>query len=420
MSKYNKQTLATSIFLVLMTLNLILPTQAYARINLRKFVRSVRRGTSFVINLPNKATRFMGPVLGPIAADIISINLGKNPRFGSFLNKAQRINKISKNIEEQNRLINELKNIYRAEAAELNRLAEQIRQTRRDLAAELIRGNITREEHLAQVADLEALASSYDAAADRLVRSGDRLNPAHIIKVLGDNFISTNVVKIRNLVNHQLQAELDRVLNPQLIQSLIAGRDPNRFLDILLSGELDQLKDRPNFDFAEFRERLMNQIRQMIKDDSQDLRNNWQERMQQLIVKEIERQDAQLEQETAGDGAKDGAESGETNANSASDDSSTDTTTSGSIGSDDPSQCDPGYIYKPNTGRGCVQANCNGESITHAHYSYTGDCICGSAGSINENPDDPNKACRYERSFSDCPGCVYACVQAKQECPEAP
>jgi hypothetical protein len=415
MSKHNKKTLATSIFLLLMTLNLMLPTQAYARINLRKFVRFMRRKTSFVINLPSKATRFMGPVLGPIAADIISINLGKNPRFGSFLNKAQRINKISKNIEEQNRMIDELKQIYRAEAAELNRLADQIRQTRRDLAAELVAGNITREEHLAQVADLEALANSYDAAAERLIRSGDRLNPAHIIKILGDNFISTNAVKIRNLVNHELQAELDRVLNPQLIQSLIAGSDPNRFLDILLSGELDQLRDRPNFDFAQFRERLLNQIRQMIKDDSQDLRNNWQERMQQLIADEIERQDAQLEQETSGDGA----ESGETKPNSASDDSGSGNNTSGS-GSDDPTQCKPGYIFKPNTGRGCVQANCNNESIPHAHYSYTGDCICGSAGSINENPDDPNTPCRYDKSFSDCPNCVYACVKSGVECPEAP
>jgi hypothetical protein len=417
MSKQKKQTLATSIFLVLMTLNLILPTQAYARINLRKFVRSIRRGTSFVINLPSKATRFMGPVLGPIAADIISVNLGKNPRFGSFLNKARRINKISKNIEEQNRMINELKKIYRDEAAELNRLADQIRQTRRDLAAELIKGNITREEHLAQVADLEALASSYDAAADRLVRSGDRLNPAHIIKLLGDNFISSNAVKIRNLVNHELQAELDRVLNPQLIQSLIAGRDPNRFLDILLSGELDQLKDRPNFDFDKFRERLLNQIRQILKDDSEDLKNNWQERMQQLIVDEIERQDAQLGEETA----EDGAESGENKPNTeAADESNAGTNTSGSTGSDDPTQCDSGYVYKPRTGRGCVQENCNNESIAHAHYSYTGDCICGSAGSINEKPDDPNKACRYDLSYSACPGCVYACVQAKQECPEMP
>jgi len=138
--------------------------------------------------------------------------------------------------------------------------------------------------------------------------------------------------------------------------------------------------------------------------------------MQQLITDEIARQDAQLgENGEGGDETKPNSE--------AADEQNNDNRSTGSSSSssnDDPTQCNPGYIYKPRTGRGCVQENCNSESIPNAHYSYTGDCICGSAGSINENPDDPNTPCRYDKSFSDCPNCVYACVHAKEECPEAP
>ncbi len=78
--------------------------------------------------------------------------------------------------------------------------------------------------------------------------------------------------------------------------------------------------------------------------------------------------------------------------------------------------CPKGYVFNSNSGVGCQQENCG--SIPGAHYSYVGYCICGSSGSINENPDDPNKACGYDNGYSGCPGCVYACVHADEECPE--
>lgn len=78
--------------------------------------------------------------------------------------------------------------------------------------------------------------------------------------------------------------------------------------------------------------------------------------------------------------------------------------------------CKPGYKFNRNSGVGCQQINC--ADVEHAHYSYTGDCICGTAGSINEKPSDPNKACRYPNGYESCPGCVYACVHVNEACPD--
>lgn len=77
--------------------------------------------------------------------------------------------------------------------------------------------------------------------------------------------------------------------------------------------------------------------------------------------------------------------------------------------------CKNGYKFNRNSGIGCQQINCN--DIPDAHYSYTGDCICGTAGSINEKPTDPNKSCRYDNSYTSCPGCVYACIHSDEKCP---
>ena len=77
--------------------------------------------------------------------------------------------------------------------------------------------------------------------------------------------------------------------------------------------------------------------------------------------------------------------------------------------------CEPGYKFNRNSGVGCQQENCY--DIPNAHYSYTGACICGTSGSINEKPTDPNKSCAYDNSNTSCPGCVYACIHFEEECP---
>jgi hypothetical protein len=77
--------------------------------------------------------------------------------------------------------------------------------------------------------------------------------------------------------------------------------------------------------------------------------------------------------------------------------------------------CPAGFVFDPRSGVGCKQADC--ASIPSAHYSYEGYCVCGSSGSINENPKDPNKECGYPSEHSACPGCLYACVHLDEECP---
>lgn len=80
-----------------------------------------------------------------------------------------------------------------------------------------------------------------------------------------------------------------------------------------------------------------------------------------------------------------------------------------------PNDCKSGYTWESRSGVGCVQTDC--KNIPNAHYGYVRDCVCGSSGSIHENPDDPNKACRYPSNHTTCPSCVYACVHADDECP---
>lgn len=81
------------------------------------------------------------------------------------------------------------------------------------------------------------------------------------------------------------------------------------------------------------------------------------------------------------------------------------------------SDCPAGYVWDRMSGVGCKQADC--ATIPDAHYSYEGYCVCGSSGSINEDPAGPNKECGLPSDNVACPGCVYACVHLDEECPSA-
>ncbi|MBU2566289.1 hypothetical protein KKG46_01880 [Patescibacteria group bacterium] len=78
--------------------------------------------------------------------------------------------------------------------------------------------------------------------------------------------------------------------------------------------------------------------------------------------------------------------------------------------------CKPGYKFNRNSGVGCQQINCN--DIPDAHYSYTGTCICGSSGSINEKDTDPNKECYHPSDYESCPNCLYSCIHLDEKCPD--
>lgn len=80
-----------------------------------------------------------------------------------------------------------------------------------------------------------------------------------------------------------------------------------------------------------------------------------------------------------------------------------------------PDDCKPGYKWDRGAIK-CAQENCN--DIPDAHWSYTSDCVCGTSGSIYEDPNDPNKECYYDADYAACPGCVYACVGLDEPCPD--
>jgi len=88
-------------------------------------------------------------------------------------------------------------------------------------------------------------------------------------------------------------------------------------------------------------------------------------------------------------------------------------------------ECPPGFVWNRMSGPGCIQADCNSNSIPHAHYSYTQDCICGTDDCVGDRLCvecyEPVDYTGFDKKKCGvfCPNVrLYLCVKAGEKCPD--
>ncbi|MBW6442055.1 hypothetical protein K0B04_04110 [Patescibacteria group bacterium] len=411
-----KKTITIIFILSVFAGNFIYPTPAYARIsfnrfnrNIRKVTRGIGRGTKFVVNLPDKATRWMGPTLGPIASTILTRNISNHSRWGEIFRRAQRVSRTVESIEEKDKLLQQMRTAYRDQAGELRNQANDIRNSRTQLQQGLLSGEVTYEDYRNNVLALEEIAQVYETTADKFDSSANNMRIENIAGIISRDMIDQIWVQSRNAVIHETKNEISRFINPDIIKNFITGGvNFDTFLDGIASHYIDKHSgdDKSEADMDALRERVRNRIKEILEENKDEFKQNWREKVDEIVknkVKELEDEKKNLPEVETKDENKEG---------DAGDSDKSGESTTGS--SDD--RCPSGYEWSIKVGK-CFQSNCYPDQIPNAHHSYVLDCVCGSAGSINENPDDPNKACRYAGDYKSCPNCVYACVGIKDECP---
>jgi hypothetical protein len=197
---------------------------------------------------------------------------------------------------------------------------------------------------------------------------------------------------------------LSRYVRPEVINTLIAtgDKDADSLLDAILAGDISEFfagQGNKDLDMNEIKMRVRDRIKEILKNNKDSLKNNWRNEINKVIkevMAELEKTKKNLPQ------VKDIISPTSVPATSVP-------IPTGEGG------CKSGYKLCPRCGISCIQANCN--EIESGHYSYESYCICGSSGSIAENPKDPNKECYRGADYAACPGCLYACVHFEEDCP---
>jgi len=420
---------------------LLFPTQAEARGFLKNLLRFLKRTTKFIVELPGKIadtlTRPLGPVLGPIAAEILLANTPN--RILEIINKADKINTGISTLESQTQKLNDAKQVLRDRADEVYKEIESLYELDAEMKSQLLSGEITYDQYKGDFIALNQMIKAFENTADRLETAADNLKPENLLRQIAGDVLKAGERKIKNIIKSNVSKELERLFNPDLIKTFLGdgGMNITRVIDLIVASDASRILgdlgyDKSHPDFDALLETIKDEIKEQMKNDRDYLKDNWRDVVSDKIKQILEEYEVSKDQDKLDEffdkyGNKNNNSSENVNASSDSDTSELDELLDYEDPEDniapDPSLpkdehgCYPGYEWDVKVGI-CKQSNCN--SVTDAHWSYTMYCVCGSSGSINENPNDPNKECHLRSDNASCPSCVYACVGVNAECPALP
>lgn len=373
--------------------------------------RRLRRVTRFVLNVPYKATKWMGPKLGPIAGTILSQNLMGHHKLGKIFSKASKIDKTLGRIEDVQKQLTLVKKVYGEQAKDLRDKAQKLKDAREVLSQKLVeKKGYTYADFKKDALGLDELIKVHEQAADMLENRSKNMGPKDVIKLFGKDLFKTALKDMEGIVFKELDREMEKFINPEVILDFLSGGSGgfDAVLDFLVKREMDDaLGKNPDItdeQKADLMDRIKKSLKDKLKQDAEYLKKNWDQRLKDLMNEGIKE---------SGDGIKLLEKLSPKEEEKKKEEEKT-----GSASAGENYACAPGYKWDPQSGRGCIQANCN--DISDAHWSYEGYCVCGSSGSAFEDPEDPNKECAYGPDNESCPGCVYACVDLDAECPDKP
>ncbi|MFC1687272.1 hypothetical protein ACFL0L_01740 [Patescibacteria group bacterium] len=426
------------VLIIFVSVTLLYPATAEARTILQKLVHFLKKTTRFLINLPGNIaqtlTRPLGPVLGPIAANMLLANMPN--RLVEVLAKADTVSQGISAFESQTNKLNAAKKVLEDRADEVYKDIEELYEIKDKMFQQLKTGELDWDEYKDKVVAFKKIVEAYEETAERLETAAENLKPENLLKQIAGNALKQSSRKIKRIIQRRIGNELKKLINPDLVSKFLGegGQNVLEVIDLIVAGDstrilLDLGYDRDHPDFKNLLDKIKADIKEQLKSDRDYLKGNWKQVLEQKIKDilaeyEIKKEEGNLEEFFLGNTNK--------NTNTEASDTSQDdlfdellnVTEDGDEPTNQPKElpkdadgCLPGYHYDRKV-IGCVQTNCNESSIAHAHISYDGYCVCGSSGSIAEDPTDFNQECSYGKDYATCPGCVYKCEKIGGDCVE--
>jgi hypothetical protein len=211
----------------------------------------------------------MGPILGPIAADVLTANISSGTKIGHIFRHAQKIDKVMGNVDEQQKYLSQVRTNLRDQAAQLHNQAEEIRKMKDQLPP----------EDQEKIVSLENMAEAYDKTADRFNQTADKIKPESLVRMVARNAWRQTLRQIRNEIKFGIKNELDKYVNPTVIKTLVGGDalSLDQILEVLVSGDISAILgqgDNKGVDTDELRNRVRDRIKDVLNNNKNALKNN--------------------------------------------------------------------------------------------------------------------------------------------------
>lgn len=273
---------------LILVCSLAFPSNAHARGFFRGLITGVRNVATFVIQTPAKivkgATRPLGPIIGPIAGEILLAQLPSN--IVRIVDKAQRVRTVAQDIGDQQAKIDAGKKIIRERRQQLAEARDKLYALKSNFSQALLSRGMTFQQYKEKIAELERIKGAMKDVDGKLVAAEKNLRPENLARLLARDALRQLPGKIQGVVFRQVDDEVSKLINPEIIDRLLSKRPlkPGEVIDMVLDGDIKRiLRDKSRAGDKAFIERVKAGLKEAMKDEGDLLKDDWRERLENKI-----------------------------------------------------------------------------------------------------------------------------------------
>ena len=272
---------AVVLVLIVGLLAFAMPDVAAARTP--RWIRRVGHIAGHIVNAPNRvatwATKWMGPVLGPVASAYLSGRILANGDIARIVKRAGNVERAANDIKLLNDSRDRLAQVYRDEAAANRKMAEQIERLVADIKADPEAGDVDR------LMDLRRMQDGYVKLADRLESRADGVKVKDVLDLLGRSAVRRLGQGAEQALVTELNREVTRLIDKDVLLVLDGdGLRPGDVLNRIVERDAERmLEGTEHAGDKEFAERLRDALKEQLKSDKDFFKKNWRSEVQRLI-----------------------------------------------------------------------------------------------------------------------------------------
>lgn len=244
-----------------------------------------------ILEPPHRAvsalTRWMGPVLGPLAADFAMGQLiSSRSSVRRVVERLARAEQVSESVGNVQKDVNRLRQAYRDEAQVHRSSIEQLQWQADAIKSDPVAGDVR------ELISIRSLQDGHRRMAERLEARANTLSNEDVLALVGRRVIRQTVDSGRAVVVQEARSEIERLLGIEVIEDFTAGGiSAEQAVELVLGSDVDIALIRAGIDPAEagdVRDRIRDRLRSQLREQRANLRRNWQGIVRQTVTDAVQ------------------------------------------------------------------------------------------------------------------------------------
>jgi hypothetical protein len=251
---------------------------------LRDIGRALGKVARTVLNAPHRvatwATKWMGPVLGPVAAGWLAGKFISNKELGRIFARAKEVRDIVKDVEFVEQSRKKLQAAYLADAAYHRQQAAEYVELVEEMKQSPQAGDVR------NIVEARLLWDTHNRMAKALEEKAKNVTTDDVAKMLGKKVLMRLLGGAKKIVLYELSEEVKRLIDPNIIIKFIdGGMDPGTVIELIIANDASRLLrakglDDPN---GELGDRLKDRLREELRNNRDFFKGNWKQEIDRII-----------------------------------------------------------------------------------------------------------------------------------------